>query len=313
VKKLNLDIENDHMKSLLTQIALALALFSFLSCSKELSKETGNGTTQQVNGDFYATIGNVQWNADSVQQIQVSNGGVSITGISKTGGQISMILPEFKPGTYTLNAQSTSYALYVNLLDAVPAVYISNQGTASGSVTVSSIDIVNKVMSGSFQFTLVNPADNSTKTITKGVFSYIPYTGDTSVVVVTPPGTADTLKATIDGSNIFSAAQVITSIQSGELIIAGLSSDQSQTLDLAMPANIIPGSYTFDITGGLYFAAYMPSLTVSLISSSGGTLTIISNDTVNKRIKGTFSFKGTAASGPQTASLTLGYFAVNYQ
>ena len=39
-------------------------------------------------------------------------------------------------------------------------------------------------MSGTFQFTLVNPADNSTKSITKGVFSYIPYTGDTSVVVV---------------------------------------------------------------------------------------------------------------------------------
>lgn len=301
------------MKSLLTQFTLALVLFSFLSCSKELSKETGNGTTQQTNGDFYATIGATQWNADSVQQIQVSNGGVSITGISKTGGQISMILPEFKPGTYTLNAQSNSYALYVNLLDAVPTVYISNQGTASGTVTVSSIDIVNKVMSGSFQFTLVNPADNSTKSITKGVFSYIPYTGDTSVVVVTPPGTADTLKVTVDGK-VFNSDQILTSVQNGELIIAGLSSDQAQSLDLAMPVNVAQGSYTFDITAGLYFAAYSPSFNVSLLSSSGGTLTILSNDTVAKRIKGTFSFKGSTATGPaQSANLTLGYFALTYQ
>ncbi len=303
------------MKSLLTQFTLMLVLFSFLSCSKELSKETGNGNTQPANGDFYATIGTFQWNADSVQQIQVSNGGIAITGISKTGDQISMILPEFKPGTYTLNAQSNSYALSVNLLETVPTVFISNQGTASGTVTVSSIDIVNKVMSGTFQFTLVDPADNSTKSITKGVFSYIPYTGDTSVVVVTPPGTADTLKATIDGSNVFNSAQVLAVVQgTNELVIAGISTDQSQTLDLAMPANITPGSYTFDIVGGLYFAAYSPNLSISFISSSGGTLTIISNDTVNKRIKGTFSFKGSTATGPaQTANLTQGYFAVTYQ
>ncbi len=302
------------MKSLLTQFTLLLVLFSFLSCTKELSKETGNGNTQPGNSDFYATIGTVQWNADSVQQIQVSNGGVSITGISKSGDQISMILPEFKPGTYTLNAQSNSYALYVNLLEAVPAIYLSNQGTASGSVTVSSIDIVNKVMSGTFQFTLVDPADNSTKSITKGVFSYIPYTGDTSVVVVTPPGTADTLKATIDG-NVFNSDQVLAVVQSDmELVIAGIAANQSQTLDLAMPANITPGSYTFDITGGLYFAAYSPSINLSFISNSGGTLTIISNDQVAKRIKGTFSFKGSTVTGPlQTANLTLGYFAVNYQ
>ena len=301
------------MKSRLTQLTLVLVLFSFLSCSKELSKETGNGTTQQADGDFYATIGATQWNADSVQQIQVSNGGVSITGISKTGGQISMILPEFKPGTYTLNAQSKSYALYVNLLDAVPTVYISNQGTASGTVTVSSIDIVNKVMSGSFQFTLVNPADNSTKAITKGVFSYIPYTGDTSVVVVTPPGTADTLKVTVDNV-VFNSATILTDVQMGELVIAGLSTDQSQSIDLAMPANISPGSYTFDISAGLYFAAFSPGIGVSLVSASGGTLTIISNDTVAKRIKGTFSFKGSTTIGPaQSANLTQGYFAVTYQ
>ena len=101
-------------------------------------------------------------------------------------------------------------------------------------------------------------------------------------------------------------------IQNGELVIAGLSADQSQTLDLVMPVNITPGSYTFDINGGLYFAGYSPSPLIQLVSMSGGTLTIISNDTTAKRIKGSFNFNASSSTVTNTSTLTNGYFSVNY-
>ncbi len=60
---------------------------------------------------FTATIDGNLWNADSVQLILVNSNGVSITGISKTGGQLSIVLPAFKTGTYTFGGQSLSYAI----------------------------------------------------------------------------------------------------------------------------------------------------------------------------------------------------------
>src|SRR4249920_2941685 len=109
------------MKSHLTFSLLLVFLFSFFACKKEASNENGNGTNPQ-NGDFYATIDGNQWNADSIQLILVSSAGISITGISKTGEQISIELPEFKTGTYTLGSQSLSYALCGNLLTNVSNV-----------------------------------------------------------------------------------------------------------------------------------------------------------------------------------------------
>ena len=169
----------------LPYLLLAALVFLSVSCTKELSKELGQGFGAQVNGDFYATIGSVQWNADSLQLIQVSNGGISINGISKSGVQISMILPSFKTGTYTLNAQSTSYALSANLLDTVPTIFVSNSGNASGTITISAIDTINKTITGTFNLTLVDPASDKSQAITKGVLANVPYTGGPGTVVVT--------------------------------------------------------------------------------------------------------------------------------
>ena len=75
-----------------------LYYFHLFPVPRRLSKETAKGTPI-VNGDFYATIDGTQWNADSLQLALVSNNGFSITGLSKTGDQISMLLPDLKTGT----------------------------------------------------------------------------------------------------------------------------------------------------------------------------------------------------------------------
>ena len=299
------------MKSRVITNLLFILLFSFLACKKESSIENGSGTGP-ADGDFYSTIDGNLWNADSVQLILVNSSGVSITGISKTGGQLSIVLPAFKTGTYTFGGQSLSYAIYGNLLTNQTNVYVSNIETAGGTTTITSIDTINHLVSGTFEFTLMNPADNTTKTITKGIFNYVPY-GDGMGGVVNPPpgGSTDTIKATIDGVK-FVSVDVISSITNGQLLIAGFSASGLSDVGLLMPPDIAAGSYPLDFATGQYIGIYNPTPTVTLISQSSGTLTITSNDTVAKLIKGTFDFTASPTGSGTPAVITEGYFSVTY-
>lgn len=292
----------------LRSFVFILILFTFNACTKEISKEVNNGIGPGA-GDFYATIGGKIWNADSLQLVLISSNGVSINGLSKTGDQISIILPDFKVGTYTLGAQSSSYALFANLLNTNANIYVSNAGSAGGTVIISSIDTVNQVVSGSFQFNLTNPADNTTETIAKGVFDYIPYTA--GIVGVTPPPGAskDTLEVTVDGNKFF-ASDVEVSDSAGQMLIAGFSG--TQDVGLFFPSDLTAGTYNLDFNAGTYIGVYNPDASVTLLSQSGGTITIISNNTTTRRISGTFSFVATPVGSGPTANLTQGYFAANY-
>ena len=296
------------MKLRLRSLLLTLILFSFVACTKEISKE-GINSTGPGPGDFYATIGGNLWNADSLQLVLVSSDGVSINGLSKTGDQISILLPDFKVGTYTLNAQSPSYALYTNLLNSNANVYVSNAGSPGGTVTISSIDTINRVVSGNFEFTLANPADNSTKTVAKGVFDYVPYTAGV-VGVIPPPGQPkDSLEVTVDGNKFF-ASDVEISDSAGQMLIAGFSG--TQDVGLFFPSDITAGTYNLDFTTGLYIGVYNPDPSFTLLSQSSGTITILSNNTTTRRISGTFNFVATPVGSGPTANLTQGYFAANY-
>ena len=180
------------MKSCISRYLLLLViLISLGSCTKELSKEDGS-IKQILNGDFYATIGGSQWNADSLQSILVSNNGVAISGLGKDSEEITMLLPTFKTGTYTVNSVSSSTAVYSSLQVSSPGIYVSNVASANGTVNITSIDTIKHLVTGTFSFTLVDPTNNNQKTITSGVFNAVPYTGTTG------GGTDESLKDTLD-------------------------------------------------------------------------------------------------------------------
>ena len=293
-------------------LLLAAFLFSIISCSKEISSEVGNKTGNK--GDFYSTIDSKLWNADSVQLILIGSNGVAINGLSKTGEEISMVLPGLKKGVYTLNAQSASYALDANIIGTVTKVYISNFGAAGGAVTISSIDSVNKLVSGSFELTLINPADNTKKTITKGVFNSIHYTIDLSVVFTAPTLiSTDTLTALIDGvpfkGNI---VETLKDTANQQLTIAGITYIGSQDIALIMPINITAGTYDLDFSNGNYVGIFNPNSIDIYYSIHNGKLTITSNNTLTRRIKGTFNFTASTQTSGKSFVITQGYFSVKY-
>ena len=298
------------MKLRVLQLLSAAILFLWVSCTKEVSKEKGTGTLLGISS-FHANIDGTPWNADSLQVVQVGGGGVTISGLSKTGEEISMLVPLFKAGIYPLSIKTASFALYDNLLGNKSKLYVSNQGTASGSITISSIDTLHRLVNGSFQFTLVEPSNNSVKTITTGVFTNLSYIESGSGSNPPPGVSLDTLQAKID-SNVFLAASVQAYIRASKLFISGLSADGSKNLTLVMPSTITAGTYNFSLTSGVYTGIYIPNPTEALISESSGLLTILSNDSISKKIRGNFSFQASSFYTSTVATITAGYFSVNY-
>jgi hypothetical protein len=304
--------ENLLMKSLLSFNLFAILLFSIVSCSKEMSVEHGSTPGTGTNGDFYASINGNQWSADSLQLVLVRDGVVTISGLSKTGGEISMILPMLKTGTYPVGGLSLSYALYVNLLDDPTKIYSSDASNASGTITISSIDTVNHLIGGSFQLNLVDLSDNSIGTITNGVFAHIPYSSTTTQ----QNGTGkDTLTAVVNGVQFTPPQVIVQTTVSGsaqQLLVGGISADQSERLAILMPANITAGTYNMDFATGNYIGIYYPPTGETLLSLASGSLTIISVNTVARRIKGTFYFTASPLTSGTPANISNGYFSINY-
>jgi len=127
-----------------------------------------------------ATIDSVSWAAaDSTQAAIVSQGAVTISGISSGGQEISITLDDTVIGLYLLNQTSASLAVYANLDSVGSYAYSTNQGSdtaqAGGTVNVTAINRVNKTISGIFSFKVYRNSDGSQKDITAGVFYNIPY------------------------------------------------------------------------------------------------------------------------------------------
>jgi hypothetical protein len=166
----------NRMKKVFFPAILVLMAVGWFSCRKETSIESGRGLA----ADMTATIGGVYWQAaDSTQTAIVSNGLVTISGISADGQEISITLNDTVIGVYGLNQSSPSLAIYANLDSVGSYAYSTNQGSdtsqAGGTVNVTALDVANRTISGIFSFKAYRNSDGTQKDITAGVFYNIPY------------------------------------------------------------------------------------------------------------------------------------------
>jgi hypothetical protein len=153
-----------------------IVLLSLFACHKYTSIENSNG----LPADMVATIDSVSWEAaDSTQAAIISQGAITISGISSGGQEISITLNDTVVGIYVLNQTSASLAIYANLDSVGSYAYSTNQGSdtaqAGGTVNVTAINTAGKTISGIFSFKVYRNSDGSQKDITAGVFYNIPY------------------------------------------------------------------------------------------------------------------------------------------
>ena len=147
-----------------------------VGCHKFTSVENGKGLA----ADMVATIDGVAWQAaDSATAAVVSQGQVTISGISADGQEISITLNDTVIGLYSLNQAPGSLAIYANIDSVGGYAWSTNQGVdtsqAGGTVNVLSFDRVNRTISGVFDFKVYRNADGTGKDITAGVFYNVPF------------------------------------------------------------------------------------------------------------------------------------------
>src|SRR5579863_8246271 len=105
--------------------SIPVLLVAFLGCHKYTSIENGKGLA----ADMLATIDGMQWAAaDSTTSAVVSQGLVTISGISANGQEISITLNDTIVGLYALNQTSGSLAIYANLDSVGGYAWSTNQG-----------------------------------------------------------------------------------------------------------------------------------------------------------------------------------------
>ncbi|HXB92155.1 MAG TPA: DUF6252 family protein [Puia sp.] len=285
-----------------------MATITLFSCRKEYSLEG----EVVITGDFRANIDGVEWIAsDGAKNVTILGGIINITGVDPNNKGLSITIVDTAVGLYTLSQTSASLGAYGDLDSTGAYTFTTNQGAnasqAGGIVNITDVDYIHNTISGTFSFNVFRNIDGHQKVITNGVFYKLPFTNTQP-----PPNTTDTLQAIIDGSN-WKANTISAQTLTNQLIIAGSLTNGNQSVGLIMPSAVAAGSYTLDFTGRTYIGLYNPTPNIALASSSG-TLTILSNDVLNRRIRGNFNFQVIDPLGGPTPThdLTSGFFSVGY-
>lgn len=289
------------MKKLLFGLCLLTLIFS--SCEKEVSLENGNNIGAA--GDFRADIDGTSWVANSVSRASRAGGFITLYGKNFNNKTITMIVKDSGVHSYSFSSTSTTnVGIYEDSSITPVAAWSTTQWLAPGiygDMNITEIDTVRKLMTGTFTINVYRSIDDQSKAITNGVFIKIPY----SQTVVAPP-LADTFRVKVDGIAYPFSNLTLNTVGANFSITASEGAGISST-NLILSSTLAPGTY--NIGGTEFNAFYAEGSTVW--TGSTGTVTILENNAVTRRIRGDFSFTGVNTLFPDVA-LTEGYFSMRY-
>jgi len=306
-------------KHLFYSILMLTGIIVFNSCQKEIDPSIiANPTPPGTTGNLKAKIDGTQWVANSYEGATRMLGLINIGGRSTDRKYLSITLTDSGVHNYTLDNMSMNAASYIdsNLANAVN--FTTNQGIgpgdAGGFVNITSIDVANKRISGTFAFRVFRQMDGAQRTLTEGSFTNLPY-----VTSLPPSNSTDTFKVKIAGTLwvppvILGSKTPAAPPLVPQIAITGTSTDGTKSVGMFMPLSITPGSYTFDLFGGTYLGLYNPDTDPNHSQAAmSGTLTILSHNTTTRRIRGNFNFHAEALLNPLlNTELTEGYFSISY-
>ncbi len=139
-----------------------------------------------------------------------SGGKLNIIATNASGASFAIIIDGITAGEYDLSADTNSSIFYVPAGDEYGYVSGNIDSTASvGSISLTTVDTVNKKISGTFRFTGYYSdglSSTNSKVFTNGVFTNLPY--------VTQNPTGNTLTATVNGA-AFTGVDIIGSVADG--------------------------------------------------------------------------------------------------
>ena len=307
------------IKGFLHSLIVLTAVIVFSSCQKEVDPSIiDNNNPPLVSGNLKAKIDGTQWVANSAEGASRMLGLISIGGRSTDRKYLTITLTDSGVHNYTLDNNSMNAAAYIDSSLTNAINFTTNQGInpgdAGGFVNITSIDVANKRISGTFAFRVFRQMDGAQRELTEGSFTNLLYS--TSL----PPGNAtDTFRVKIAGTlwvppSVFGSKTPVAPPLVPQIAVTGTSADGTKSVGMFMPADITPGNYTFDLFGGIYLGLYNPDTDPNHSQGAmSGTLTILSHNRTTRRIRGNFNFHAEALLNPLlNTELTEGYFSVTY-
>lgn len=299
--------------------------FFFNSCSSNEYVDDEIAVDMAAPGKLQFDFDGTTFVSTSVQAI-LTDDYISITGLRSSKGDFIVItVPSDKVGTYTwknvsnqnkgwglrlaYSPSSSEYSSFIGLSeeDADNDLGISNyEDTAT--VTLTSIDLKTKKISGTFQFTGIRSNSNNkleTKIFTKGSFNDITYINNEPVVK------NNTFSAKLDGTNFVPTS--VTAISGMGKIMIGGTKGSVENILVSVPNTIKTGNYSTGDSGFNYIIRYSKDTTPGgMFDATKGTIVILSHDTAKKTISGTFNASLVTYPSTVKHEVTEGAFSVSY-
>lgn len=267
-------------------LLLAITTLLMASCSQEI--ERNDAAFQGVRDSiFFRGFNN--------SAVINPNGSIAVRGATENE-DVRILVTTLNQSTVELGADALpgNSATYTNEFGTI---FSTNNSNGSGEVSIE-INGDNTV-SGTFNFVALTENETDTVTFSRGFVFEVPIFGE--FIDEGPAPEANSFTARIN-TVIYNPPQVTSSVSSGVLRLTGTDGDRA--MSLTMPESVAPG--TFDITtDGMFTGLYITTNGVS--NATTGSLTIVSNNTTERRIVGDFIFD--TADG---FMITDGQFSISY-
>lgn len=298
----------------LAGIFLILTAFTFTSCDNEPIDPNIDldDFENPVNGPavFKADFNGETWNS-TMSQAVISNNLISIGAAKADGSAFSILISGNTTGTYPANQNIVAYTPAGSEY-GYWSLNMENESENTGSVVITSINMTNHTISGTFSFkgywsdtltTGILPVQ-----FTNGVFTNIPFT-------TTAPVSNDSFSAKFDGVDfVEDQIDVVQRLADEapfnpvEISIVGSKNANDDSIGIIVPYNLGVGTFTFDENSEFYGGGAV--INGVLYNATSGSITIISKTAT--RIKGTFSYSAYNFTTNTTKQVTDGTFDVEY-
>ncbi len=255
-------------------VVLLLASLSMLfSCGS-----TSSGKANLV--AMYGLVNGSNWRGADPTAI-VSEHKIKINGTSANGQTIIITLNTKELGEYTFSNTNGHFAEFIPNMASGTERFSTLTGNGSGFVRLSSLNEETNTVGGEFNFKAYR-ADGSSKTISEGKFTNVPYT-----YYNFEDETYNNVFSFAYNNTIWNAVTVSGIKNDTAMIVTG-ECDRSQawqSITMQMPNNVSEGVHYFgtDVSGFFQSGFYN-------YPATAGAITITENNTQSKIIKGTFFF-----------------------
>ena len=296
------------MKKIISLIACFIVL---TSCSSDSSSEENSLT-----GSITATIDGQNWRSNiaiaAVQSVNFDeiNGSVlQIMGTASNASSLAINIPlqNLSVGTYTYNGFDAEGNLSYNTMDDL---YSSDETDGTFTLTISSYNIANGTISGTFSGTLIGFDTATEVSVTNGTFSNITVISQQlysngSMSLKLNSGSVFNMDTDNSDGKYLMIQQVS---EANKIVVYGYNTNLGADYgiySIMIPENATVGSHTID--GNNYDAGFNNNSNIDY-TTTGGTINITSHS--GNTIVGTFNF--TATGNSQTMTISQGNFSITY-